>query len=159
MSPTIARSDDLALCLRLRRRVFIEEQGVPEADEVDGRDHEAVHLLARVGGEAVGCARLLTMGTTGKIGRVCVLPAWRGGVARRWCRRRSPISRPAAGLRGCASGRRPMRSASMPASGLCPRGRNISTPASFIATWCVRSDPRIRAGCAPRRLHPRAGLC
>ena len=78
MSPTIARSEDLALCLLLRRRFFIEEQGVPEADEVDGRDHEAVHLLARMGDAAVGCARLLTMGTTGKIGRVCVLPAWRG---------------------------------------------------------------------------------
>jgi predicted GNAT family N-acyltransferase len=78
MTPTISRTDDLALCLRLRRRVFIEEQGVPEADEVDGRDHEAVHLLARAGDGAIGCARLLAIGRTGKIGRVCVLPEWRG---------------------------------------------------------------------------------
>ena len=78
MTPTISRTDDLALCLRLRRRVFIEEQGVPEADEVDGRDHEAVHLLARAGGAAIGCARLLAVAGTGKIGRVCVLPDWRG---------------------------------------------------------------------------------
>lgn len=78
MTPTISRTDDLALCLRLRRRVFIEEQGVPEADEVDGRDHEAVHLLARADGAAIGCARLLAVAGTGKIGRVCVLPDWRG---------------------------------------------------------------------------------
>ena len=32
---------------RLRRVVFIEEQGVSEADEVDGLDDQAIHLLAR----------------------------------------------------------------------------------------------------------------
>jgi predicted GNAT family N-acyltransferase len=74
----IGRTGDIATCLALRRRVFIEEQAVPEADEVDGRDGEAVHLLATADGLAVGCARLLAMGETGKIGRVCVLPDWRG---------------------------------------------------------------------------------
>jgi predicted GNAT family N-acyltransferase len=32
--------------------VFIEEQGVSEADEVDGLDGQAIHLLARDGGPA-----------------------------------------------------------------------------------------------------------
>lgn len=74
----IAPSDDLATCHALRRIVFIEEQSVPAAEELDGRDSEALHLLARLDGVAVGCARLLIEGETGKIGRVCVLSDYRG---------------------------------------------------------------------------------
>jgi ElaA protein len=74
----IARTADIATCRALRRRVFIEEQGVSEADEVDDRDGEAIHLLATVAGCPVGSARLLIEGDTGKIGRVCVLAEARG---------------------------------------------------------------------------------
>ena len=84
MKTDISTTNDLETCLALRRRVFIEEQGVSEADEVDGLDSEAVHLLARVDGRALGTARLLLRGSSGKIGRVCVLPEARGtglGVA------------------------------------------------------------------------------
>jgi predicted GNAT family N-acyltransferase len=69
---------DIAACQALRRRVFIEEQGVSEADEVDGLDDGAIHLLALDGDVPVGTARLLVKGAVGKIGRVCVLPAARG---------------------------------------------------------------------------------
>jgi predicted GNAT family N-acyltransferase len=69
---------DIATCQRLRRVVFIEEQGVSEADEVDGLDDSAIHLLALDGDVPVGTARLMVKGTVGKIGRVCVLPAARG---------------------------------------------------------------------------------
>lgn len=69
---------DIPTCQRLRRVVFIEEQGVSEADEVDGIDPEAIHLLAFDGEEPVGTARLLVKGPVGKIGRVCVLPQARG---------------------------------------------------------------------------------
>ena len=78
MSVEIAVTEDLATCQALRRTVFIEEQNVPEADEVDGRDAGAVHLLATVDGRAVGTARLLVSGDSGKIGRVCVLAEMRG---------------------------------------------------------------------------------
>lgn len=69
---------DIATCQHLRRVVFIEEQGVSEADEVDGLDGSAIHLLALDGAEPVGTARLLVKGAVGKIGRVCVLPVARG---------------------------------------------------------------------------------
>lgn len=69
---------DIATCQRLRRVVFIEEQGVSEADEVDGLDGQAIHLLAFDGDLPVGTARLLLKGPVGKIGRVCVLPSARG---------------------------------------------------------------------------------
>ena len=65
----------------IRRAVFIEEQGVPEALEWDADDAGALHLLAtRADGTPIGCARLLP---DGHIGRMAVLPAWRGrGVGR-----------------------------------------------------------------------------
>ena len=52
----IARTADIAACRALRRRVFIEEQGVSEADEVDDLDGEAIHLLAVAAGRPVGTA-------------------------------------------------------------------------------------------------------
>jgi ElaA protein len=75
---TIAITRDLATCLALRRRVFIEEQGVSEADEVDGLDPVALHLLAMQDATPVGTARILLDGAVGKIGRVCVLEEARG---------------------------------------------------------------------------------
>ncbi|MFC5567727.1 GNAT family N-acetyltransferase [Rubellimicrobium aerolatum] len=74
----VGRTEDLDACLALRRAVFIEEQAVPEALEIDGLDAEAVHLLATVDGRPVGTARLFAKGDTGKIGRVCVLREARG---------------------------------------------------------------------------------
>lgn len=60
----------------IRRRVFIEEQSVPEALEWDGLDENAVHVLASDNANRpIGCARLLPQG---KIGRMAVLPEWRG---------------------------------------------------------------------------------
>ena len=59
----------------IRRAVFVDEQGVPEALEWDDRDARSAHALA-VGadGTAIGCARLLP---DGHIGRVAVLRPWR----------------------------------------------------------------------------------
>jgi predicted GNAT family N-acyltransferase len=60
----------------LRRRVFVEEQGVPEAEEWDSADEGAWHVLATVGKrDAVGTGRLEPCG---KIGRVAVLKSFRG---------------------------------------------------------------------------------
>ena len=50
----IAVTDDIATCRALRRVVFIEEQGVSEADELDDLDGVAVHLLAIVDGRPMG---------------------------------------------------------------------------------------------------------
>ena len=74
----ISETRDIATCRALRRIVFIEEQGVSEADEVDDKDDEAIHLLATLNGKPVGSARLLALGDVGKVGRVCVLAETRG---------------------------------------------------------------------------------
>lgn len=65
----------------VRRRVFIDEQGVPESMEWDHEDAHSVHLLVKaIDGTPIGCARLLP---DGHIGRMAVLPDWRGqGVGR-----------------------------------------------------------------------------
>lgn len=78
MSWEIAETAEIDTCLALRRAVFIDEQGIAEADEIDDLDGQAVHLLARIAGRPVGTARLLRKGDSGKIGRVCVLPEARG---------------------------------------------------------------------------------
>lgn len=68
--------------LGLRRRVFCEEQGVPLAEEVDGRDDEAVHLVAVRGHDVVGTCRLLLVGRTAQFSRLAVAPEHRrAGVA------------------------------------------------------------------------------
>ncbi|WP_022962578.1 GNAT family N-acetyltransferase [Halopseudomonas pelagia] len=59
----------------IRTQVFIDEQGVPEALEWDADDQSATHFLMCAEGEPLGTARLLD---DGHIGRVAVLPAWRG---------------------------------------------------------------------------------
>lgn len=78
MTLTVGETGDLAACLALRRRVFIEEQAVPEALELDGLDDGAVHLLALLDGRPVGTARILIGGHQAKIGRVAVLREMRG---------------------------------------------------------------------------------
>lgn len=64
----------------IRQRVFIDEQGVPESLEWDADDATALHFLAWQDAQAVGCARLLP---DGQVGRMAVLPRWRGQGAGR----------------------------------------------------------------------------
>lgn len=74
----IVVTTDFATCLAIRRKVFVEEQSVPEDLECDAADATAVHLLATLDGRPVGTARLLIDGPEGKIGRVAILPDCRG---------------------------------------------------------------------------------
>lgn len=60
----------------LREAVFVREQGVPADMEYDEWDPRSLHVLARgPGGEPIGTGRLLP---DGHVGRLAVLPAWRG---------------------------------------------------------------------------------
>lgn len=62
----------------IRRRVFVQEQGVSTANEFDDTDREAVHFLAWLDDAAVGTARLYGEGGVARIGRVAVLASVRG---------------------------------------------------------------------------------
>lgn len=59
---------------RIRRRVFIEEQQVPEELEWDGEDEAAIQLLAYIDETPVGTLRLLD---NGHLGRMAVLKEYR----------------------------------------------------------------------------------
>ncbi|MBV9194792.1 MAG: GNAT family N-acetyltransferase [Solirubrobacterales bacterium] len=73
---------ELAAALELRHEVFCVEQGVPEHEELDGRDHEGIHLAAVAGGQLVGTCRLVMVGTTGQFSRLAVrVSARRRGIA------------------------------------------------------------------------------
>lgn len=74
----IAVVTDYGPCITLRKAVFIVEQGISEAEEMDDLDPVGIHLLATVNGIPAGTARLLIDGEIGKIGRICVLKAHRG---------------------------------------------------------------------------------
>lgn len=74
----IAPVADYTPCHALRREVFIEEQGIPEPEEWDDLDDQAIHLLASENGTPLGTARLIRKGETGKIGRICVVKSARG---------------------------------------------------------------------------------
>ena len=99
---------DRACAFAIRRRVFVEEQGVSEALEFDGLDEEARHLLASVDGEPAGTLRirLLEGGRVAKIERVAVLAAQR--------RHRVGRALMVAALRSGARARRGARPGCMP---------------------------------------------
>lgn len=65
--------------VQLRYDVFCAEQGVPEHEELDGRDSEAIHLVAISNGELLGTARVLMVGSTAQFSRLAV----RASVRRR----------------------------------------------------------------------------
>jgi predicted GNAT family N-acyltransferase len=73
---------ELAAALRLRYDVFCVEQGVPEREELDGRDHEGIHLIAVEDRELLGTCRLVLVGKTVQFSRLAVrAPARRRGIA------------------------------------------------------------------------------
>ncbi len=90
---TIETAEQLAEAIEVRRAVFIEEQQVPEEEEIDGYDADpaapgmserVVHVLGRLDGRAVATARLL-LDHAGEpphgyphVGRVAVLAELRG---------------------------------------------------------------------------------
>jgi len=72
----------MSAALELRHAVFCVEQGVPENEELDGRDHQGIHLAAIADGELLGICRVLMVGTTAQFSRLAVRPsARRRGIA------------------------------------------------------------------------------
>jgi len=73
VSVVVADSQDqIDAAMALRTVVFVEEQRVPLAEEIDGLDDQATHLVALDGEEVVATCRLLADGTTIKLGRMVV---------------------------------------------------------------------------------------
>jgi predicted GNAT family N-acyltransferase len=74
----IARSfDDLLMVYSVRSAVYIAEQECPFAEEFDGNDHCATHLIGFVNDEPAGCIRLRFFYDFAKIERLAVLKRFR----------------------------------------------------------------------------------
>jgi predicted GNAT family N-acyltransferase len=73
---------EMKAALKLRHDVFCIEQGVPEREELDGRDGDGVHLVAVSDGEVLATCRLLFVGPTVQFSRLAVRQtARRHGIA------------------------------------------------------------------------------
>ena len=89
---TVTDAYELEICKSVRRRVFIDEQGVDEGLELD--EHDFVggtcrHYYTVVDGVPAGACRLMNKGEgRAKLQRFCVLPEFRMmGVGRRMLER------------------------------------------------------------------------
>ncbi len=69
---------DIAACMHIRRKVFIEGQGVPEEIEADGKENECDHYILKIDGFAAGTARVRYLGEKSKIQRVAILDEYQG---------------------------------------------------------------------------------
>ncbi len=62
----------------IRSKVFIEEQNVPEEEEIDQYESESVHFVIYDGDAAIGAGRIRFVEDYAKVERVCVLKEYRG---------------------------------------------------------------------------------
>lgn len=75
---TVARSfDDLMRVAAIRNSVYIGEQECPFEEEYDGNDLSAMHLLAYIGDEPVGCLRLRFFADFAKFERMAIRKEYR----------------------------------------------------------------------------------
>ena len=76
----IVTDSDLETAFHIRKEVFVEEQGVPLADEYDEFDKlhgQCDHVLVYYDEQAVGTGRLRVVDGLGKLERICILKSYR----------------------------------------------------------------------------------
>lgn len=73
----VAGNNEYCDALSLRKRVFMDEQHVPEELEIDEFEETATHFVAYNKGETVGAGRCRSSDGSGKVERICVSPSSR----------------------------------------------------------------------------------
>jgi len=79
-SKIITADEDLKVAFSIRKKVFVEEQGVPledEFDEFDTLSGQCKHILVYCDQQPVGTGRIRILDGTGKLGRICILKPYR----------------------------------------------------------------------------------
>jgi len=75
----VENATDRENAFAVRRKVFVDEQGVPLHLELDELDQTATHFIAYDEDQPIAAGRLReTDPNVGKVERVCVLPEYRG---------------------------------------------------------------------------------
>ncbi|MGM0370384.1 MAG: GNAT family N-acetyltransferase [Bacillota bacterium] len=81
-------TDNLADAFALRKEVFVEGQGVPADLEIDDKEEQAVHFLARKNDKLVATCRLRILDDYAKLERMAVKSTYRGqGIGSSLCTR------------------------------------------------------------------------
>ena len=70
----VRNKKELNQIFTIRKQVFIQEQHVPEEEEMDGFDTEAEQFIAYYQHQPIGCARI----RTNKLERIAILRKYRG---------------------------------------------------------------------------------
>jgi predicted GNAT family N-acyltransferase len=79
---TIARTiEDMMRVATIRGAVYIGEQECPYEEEFDGNDFSATHLIAYIGDEPIGCARIRCFADFVKFERVAIRKEFRNSRA------------------------------------------------------------------------------
>ena len=76
----IVTDSDLETAFHIRKEVFVKEQGVPLADELDEFDNlygQCDHVLVYYDEQAVGTGRVRVVDGLGKLERICILKSYR----------------------------------------------------------------------------------
>lgn len=79
-SKQIRLEKDLEKAFSIRKKVFVEEQGVPledEFDQYDSLEADCKHILVYYNEEAVGTGRVRFNEHVGKLERICILGPYR----------------------------------------------------------------------------------
>lgn len=74
----ITKEQDLEKAFFIRKEVFVGEQGVPLEDEFDSFDQldgQCEHILVCYDDNPVGTGRIRVIDGSGKLERICILPA------------------------------------------------------------------------------------
>lgn len=71
--------EQLSDAYNVRKKVFVEEQHVPENIEIDENENSSTHfVLYNDDGQPIGAGRFRIVEGKGKVERICVLPEYRG---------------------------------------------------------------------------------
>ena len=75
----VTTEQEKELAFDVRKKVFVEEQGIPVTLEIDEHDTTATHFIMLDDDKTIAAARLREIEPkVGKVERVCVLPDYRG---------------------------------------------------------------------------------
>lgn len=73
----VKTEEELQDAYTIRRVVFIDEQQVPEEEEIDQYERDAIHVVLYEDNQPIGAGRFRSIDGIGKIERICVLKEFR----------------------------------------------------------------------------------
>ncbi|WP_026574564.1 GNAT family N-acetyltransferase [Bacillus sp. UNC438CL73TsuS30] len=74
----VENEKELEDAFSVRRTVFIDEQNVPEEEEIDQHEEEATHFVLYHEGSPIGAGRFRLVDGFGKVERICIMKEARG---------------------------------------------------------------------------------